>query len=325
MSYRSTLIAALCSSLLGLAVAGCSGNPGSAAASTGGPVASVNGSPIPRGEYISRLEALPQAAQILNQLIQGQLIDQYAQANNVSIPDSAVDAKLAALQKQYPNGQFDMLIKQQHLTLDGVRKLLRQELIVEKAVSDKIKVSNADVATYLDHNHATLDTPAEVRARHILVPDLKTAETVEAKLKAGGNFADLAKQFSTDKATAVNGGELGFFSATQMVPTFSHAAFTQKIGEIGPPVKSPFGFHVIQVEGHKAAQVATMANSADKIKTLLTQQQQQEQIPSFLESLRAKANIQVYDDALKAVLNTPPPLPAPAATVAPAPSPRATK
>jgi parvulin-like peptidyl-prolyl isomerase len=90
---------------------------------------------------------------------------------------------------------------------------------------------------------------------------------------------------------------------------------------VGPVVKSPFGYHIIVVEEKKPAQIASMANSADKIRTLLKQQQQQQQIPKFLEGLRAKANITIYDDKLKDAL---PPIAPPASTTtttaAPAPA-----
>jgi parvulin-like peptidyl-prolyl isomerase len=144
------------------------------------------------------------------------------------------------------------------------------------------------------------------------VADLATAEKVEAQLKAGAKFEDMAAKYSTDPSSKIKGGELGFFSKGQMVPAFQDAAFSQPLNVVGPPVKSPFGYHIIEVEEKKPAQIATLASAHDKIKALLTQQQDQQQIPQFLSSLRAKANIQISDDKLKDAL--PPAAPAPAAT-----------
>ena len=315
MSNR--VLAAVATALLGFTVAGCSGG----SSSGGGDIASVNGQKISRADFDSKLEAGPQGKAILNQLVQSALIDQYAKDNHVDIPDADVQKKEDDIKSKYPPGQFEQILKAQNLTEDDVKRILRQQLVVDKAVGASVKISDADVKSYIDKNHATLDSGPQVRARHILVPDLKTAQLVEGKLKAGGKFEDLAKQYSTDPSSKTKGGELGFFSKGQMVPAFQAAAFTQPINAIGPPVKSPFGFHIIQVEEKKPAMVANIANSGAKVRTQLTQQQSQQQYPQFLAGLRSKATIQIYDDKLKDAL---PPVPPTAASGAPAASPAAT-
>ncbi len=141
---------------------------------------------------------------------------------------------------------------------------------------------------------------------------------IEGKLKAGGNFADLAKQYSTDPSTKDKGGELGFFGAGQMVPAFQAAAFALPVGATSAPVKSPFGWHIIQVEEKHPAIHATLAGSTAQIKDTLTQQAQQQQIPVFLQQLRAKANITISDPRFSDLF--PPPLPPPPAAAAPAPA-----
>jgi foldase protein PrsA len=316
MSVRIT--AGFTALLLGLALAGCS--EGSAGGG-GGDVATVNGEKISRADYDAKLESSQQGKAVFNQMVQGLLIDQYAKSNNISISDADVQKKEDDIKSKYPAGQFEQILKSQNLTEDDVKRILRQQLIVEKAVDANIHISDADVQAYLAKNHATLDTPEQVRARHILVADLKTAQDVENQLKAGAKFEELAAKYSTDPSSKAKGGELGFFSKGQMVPAFQAAAFSQPLNVVGPPVKSPFGYHIIEVEEKKPATVATVANSSDKIRTLLTQQQEQAAVPTFLQSLRSKANIQITDDRLKDAL---PPIPAatPASTPpAPATSP----
>jgi foldase protein PrsA len=146
---------------------------------------------------------------------------------------------------------------------------------------------------------------------------------IEAKLKAGGDFAALAKQYSTDPASKVKGGELGFFGPGQMVPAFQAAAFALPVGGISAPVKSPFGWHIINVEEKKPAFKATLAGSRAQIKDTLTQQQEQQQIPVFLQGLRAKANIVVNDDRYKDAFPPPLPTPPPAAAAPSAAAPAA--
>jgi parvulin-like peptidyl-prolyl isomerase len=87
----------------------------------------------------------------------------------------------------------------------------------------------------------------EVHARHILVADQATADTIEQKLKAGGDFAALAKQYSTDTGSKDNGGDLGWFGKGQMVPEFEQAAFSLQPGQTSQPVQTQYGWHIIQV------------------------------------------------------------------------------
>jgi parvulin-like peptidyl-prolyl isomerase len=96
----------------------------------------------------------------------------------------------------------------------------------------------------------TKDTPRmeeQVLARHILVPDAGLAATIEAELAHGQDFAELAKKYSQDTGSAVKGGELDWSTRDTFVKEFADAAFSQPIGEISQPVKSQYGYHIIQV------------------------------------------------------------------------------
>ena len=293
-----------------------------ACGSGGGDIAAVNGQKISRADFDKKLEAGPAGKSTLTQLVQQSLVDQYATDNKITVADSEIDKRENDIKAKYPAGQFDQILKQQGLTEPDVRTILRQPIVIEKAVSKDVHVSDTDIKAYFDKNHATLDKPEQIRARHILVADIKTANDVEAKLKGGAKFEDLAKQYSTDPSSKDKGGELGFFGKGQMVPAFQDAAFSSPVGKITAPVKSPFGYHIIQVEEKKPAIKATLANQHDSITELLKQQQNAQQFPAFLQGLRTKAKIEVYDDRLKDAF--PPAVPTPVASAVPAATPAAT-
>lgn len=112
----------------------------------------------------------------------------------------------------------------------------------------------------------------EVHARHILVADEETAKKVITELNGGGDFAELAKKYSTDPG-AQSGGDLGFFKKTDMLPEFSEVAFALKAGETTQvPVKTRFGWHVIQVQEVRTAPPPSLEQVHDEVRQSLIQE-----------------------------------------------------
>jgi foldase protein PrsA len=321
MPNLQRVVASVATGALCLSLAACAGG------GSGGDIASVNGQKISRATFYDKLENTPQAKGQLAQMILADLIDQYQKDKKIDVSDAEIQKKEDELKVQMTPDRFAAQVKAANLSEADVHNILRQQIVQQKGVAPLVHVSEADIKAFFDKNHASLDAPAKVRAAHILVPDLKTANMVEAKLKSGAKFDDMAKQYSTDPSTKDKGGELGFFTQPQMVAPFSAAAFAAPVGSITAPVKSPFGFHIIKVEEKTPALKATLANKHDMIRDQLKQQQEGAQMQPFLAQLRQGAKIDIYDDKLKDALPpippsaVPPPSPAAAAPASPAASP----
>lgn len=315
MSKANRLVAGIATALLTVSLAACGG-------SSGGNVATVNGQAITHGDLDQKLEGSPAARGVLQQMVTNDLIDQYAKDKNISVSQAEIDKVENQYKSQYPNGQWDELLKARGLSEQDVQDLIRRQIILDKAVGGNIHITDAQIKEYFNKNHAQFDKPAMARARHILVPDLKTAQKVEADLKSGKDFAAEAKQYSTDPGSRDKGGELGWFRKGQMVPAFEQYAFSGPIGKISPPVKSPFGYHIIQVEERKPGTTASLASSRDQIEQQLRQQQEAPLIPQFLQQLQSNAKIDIQDPRFQGLFPTPAPSSAP---VTAAPAPAATK
>ena len=182
---------------------------------------------------------------------------------------TATPYTLQGFQDQYKQGA-DSLIKL-GLTADQIRQLYETNVLRDKLMA----IITAD----------TPHTQEQVWARHILVKDEATAQAVEARLAKGEDFATVAKEVSTDTGSAAKGGDLGWFGKGAMVAEFETAAFSQKVGVIGPPVKSQFGYHIIQVLAHENVPLDAAGY----------QQAQQTAFNDWLKTLRDTYKVKTYD------------------------------
>ncbi len=281
------------------ALAGCSAEDKTAV--------SVNGEKITKGQLDNRLEG--QAGKsTLQQMVDTALVLQYGKAQNITVTDAEIQEQLNQLEQRFPPGQFETILKNQGLTMDDAKNIERVQLIVKKAVDKQVNISDAQVRDFFNKNKSLYNTGEQVRARHILVKTKTEADSIEAQLRKGADFATLARKASIDPGSKAAGGELGWFGPTQMVKPFSDAAYALKVGQTSQPVQTPFGWHIIQLEEKRPAHAASLAEAAPKVRQTLLQQAEAAQSGPFIQSLREKAKIEINDPRFNPLF---PPTPAP--------------
>lgn len=152
-------------------------------------------------------------------------------SSEYTVSKSEIDAHVKKSKDQLGD-QFLTTIKQYgYQDENDFREALKINLLEQKAVYKTIKVTDKQLkAAYASYK-------PDIKARHILVSDENSANDIEAKLKAGAKFEDLAKQYSTDTASASNGGDLGWFGTGEMDSDFEKAAFALKLNEISSRLK----------------------------------------------------------------------------------------
>jgi peptidyl-prolyl cis-trans isomerase C len=191
-----------------------------------------------------------------------------------------VEAKKTELDKD-PEVQRGMLM--------AADRALESSLL-NKAV--RPQVTDEAVKARYDEQYAGKPGDEEVHARHILVSDEATAKKIIAELKKGGDFAALSKQYSKDPSAAQQGGDLGFFKRTDMVPEFAEAAFALKDKDITPvPVKTQFGYHVIQTLEHRTSAPPPF----DQVRDELRQQMVQAAVQKEVASARSQVTVERFN------------------------------
>lgn len=139
----------------------------------------------------------------------------------------------------------------------------------------------------------------EVHARHILVATEEEARAIKAELDGGKDFAELAKEKSTDPSAQQNGGDLGFFGRGMMVKPFEDAAFAMQPGQVSDPVQSDFGWHVIKLEETRTSQ----APSLEQLAPQLQQQVMYQTFEKTVADLKAGLEIAIPDAGLAAAVD----------------------
>jgi peptidyl-prolyl cis-trans isomerase C len=173
----------------------------------------------------------------------------------------------------------------------------RNRLLMDNLLATEGKAAATDEAMKKVYDEAAKQIAGEqeVHARHILVETEDEAKAIEAELKKGTDFAELAKTKSKDPGAA-DGGDLGFFTKDQMVPEFSAVAFALEPGKISDPVKSQFGWHVIKVEEKRSRKAPDFDQVKAQIETYVTRKAQAE----YVTKLRETAKVERMDQASNA-------------------------
>jgi foldase protein PrsA len=232
--------------------------------------------------------------QILQNLVQRAELAQKAPSLNVTVTDAQVETQLKKIKKQYFGGseqRYKAELKRQCVTDAEVRQDVRANVLsdaVYKKVTAGAKVSDADVKAYYDAHQSVYTQPESRVVRHILVKDKALADKLYAQLKAGADFAALAKKYSQDPGSKAQGGTLTI-SRGQTVPEFDKVAFELKTGEISKPVKTQFGWHIIQAEKDTTKSKKTpYAQVKEAIRQQLLQQQRSDALQKWLAGVQGE-------------------------------------
>jgi parvulin-like peptidyl-prolyl isomerase len=224
-------------------------------------------------------------------LVQLQELEQKAKELGVDVTDKQVADRLGQLEKQL-GGEKNLKAqaKAQGLTLQDVRDVVvRPQLLSEgiyKKVTKDVKVSDKDVQDYYKKNIKLYQQPESRDVRHILVSNRALANKLYDRIKAGANFAALAKKYSKDPGSRAQGGKLTIVKGQTAGP-FDQTAFLIEKGQVSRPVKTQYGWHIIQaLSDVKPARTTPLKDVKKAIKQQLLQQRQRDKWTKWINDTR---------------------------------------
>ena len=291
-------------------------------------VAEVNGAPITRqrfqvdyrqavNDYARKGNPINEAylrdlrARLIDYLVETELLLQDARRKGVAVTDQELDRILAA-ERSTARGEAEISagLEAVGLDWDQYRERRRQALVIEKLIREHIArhvvIRDQDVEKYYAQNPQRFRIPERLHVRHITLrfpPDADESQKaavrdrlldIERRYSAGGDFAELAYRYSDDPSRQ-NSGDAGFVDARLAARTFGERVLEIPTGEVGPPLETPIGWHLVAIEGRQPARDIPLDQVREVIRKTLFRQQTSAPVKDYVQSLREKATIVVHE------------------------------
>jgi peptidyl-prolyl cis-trans isomerase SurA len=249
---------------------------------------------------------------VLNGIVEKRLQLQQAEKEKLVVEDSEMKEQLDEIRKKLgatTEAQFEEQVKAQGLTLEGVKKRLYDQLmiqrIIRRRVALRVTVTEEDIDQYLNANREKLETGLTFEARHILfLPQAgagedgwqsarRRADDVYGRVMAGEDFGDLAAEFSEDAATAKNGGRLGILKRGELAADIEKAILRLSPGEHSAPFRSEVGYHLFELDSKETLAGEQLAQARNQIRDILYRQKYDVRLKEWLVEIRSKAIIEM--------------------------------
>jgi parvulin-like peptidyl-prolyl isomerase len=239
---------------------------------------------------------------LLDQLIEKRLILHEAPKMGITVSDDELEEALASIQRGYPEGGFEEVIKDEPSLLKW-KEQLRQRLLVEKVISRVSQVTSPideqTMRKYYEQHREEFMVAEQVRVRQIVVKDREDAESILRKLKRGDPFDELARRYSIGPE-AEEGGDLGFFGRGEMPEEFD-VVFSLPEGNLSDIIQSPYGYHIFQVVAKRGQAELDFAQVKDQIGNVIMREEADKTFQNWLKSIKKQASITVNKRALEGI------------------------
>lgn len=280
----------------------------------------IDNQAVPYGEFVRTYNELKasvarandpslrsiEATNVFDLLINSKILNLEARKKEIDVNEKDVDQRIEGIKKNnsWNDEIFKQVLKQQGMTEKELRKNIREQIRNERLQDLEIRhkvrsPSDEEMRKFYNENKSEMKTPEKYLASHILLPAMQETASLSdqlalkkkitdahAKVKAGENFATVAKQYSTDEASLANGGSLGWVERGMMVPEFEDALFKMKKGDVSDPFPSRYGIHIIKVFDVKKPEPISFEEAKQAIKPRLMQKTLETEFMNYVREKR---------------------------------------
>jgi len=288
-------------------------------------LARVNDRLITQSEYDRRLDMALKAGRgsdpamkisVLEDLIREKLLEERAKEMSVTATDEEILAAVARVKQQYnlaTDAEFDAALAQTGLTRDDLKRQMSETIVMQKVIGREVTshIDTSDDALRLEYERQKdkfYAVPETAKVAEIVLKfrasdaegraaQAAKADDIQAKLKGGAAFADLAKEYSEGN-TRDRGGELGVVSKGELVESLDAGIFVTPPAEYPAPVLMPDSIHIFRVTDRKAAGYKPFAEVKEDLKKRISDDLYEKHFTDYMDKLRRDAFVKIYDDDL---------------------------
>ena len=300
-----------------LIAAGCDSSLQSKSEKKGVLLAQVNGEPITRQDvrahYMARgQQEMEGKAEIsisrvlLDQIVERRLLLQRFRETGEYVSEGKVKRFVEFIRRQYGQVDLNTIMEEQGIDEESWIKTMRETLEIEhllqKEVYSKLEVSDSEIEDYYNLNKEKFRVGRRLRVRQIVVPSAKLASRLRKLLLEGKSFASLAQKHSIGPESSV-GGDLGYFQQGELPENIENVVESLKLSEVSRVVRSPAGFHLLEVSERRLPFQKTLASVKENIKKRLLADKGRARLESWLGELKRNAKIKYYPENLENVVS----------------------
>lgn len=254
-------------------------------------------------ELIKKLEEV--RSKVLDQLVEDKLILSEAKRLEIPIDEKDIDARVREVSKRFASQEeMERALVEQGLTLKELRRSYKEQMMVRRLIDSKIgstiMISPVEIKAYYEKHSNEFVQPAQVKVANILIrpkadlpPDKAKAlaQELHDRLRQGGDFAAVAKQYS-EGPHAAEGGEMGYLKKGDLLPEIEKIIFELKPGEISPVIETSLGYHIFKVEDRMERQGKTFSDVRREIEETLFREKVRDKIRVWVFNLKKNAYIE---------------------------------
>jgi parvulin-like peptidyl-prolyl isomerase len=241
---------------------------------------------------------------LVDSLIERMLLLQQARKLEISAAEDEVERRLLRMAADFPERGFDDALGRGLLTRAELKRHTRDLVTIEhlfaKHLHPRVAVTEAELRDAFTARAAEFETAEQTRMLQIVVRELDEARRIQAQLRSGGDFAELARRFSLS-ADAKVGGDLGFFPKGIMPPIFDTWAWRLRPGQVSEVVESEYGFHLFKVVERRPAKRLEFEEAREALEKRLLAERRAEAERAWVAELKKQAQVRVNEAALQLV------------------------